>query len=399
MYRKSLSADSIIEREDVMKRLIYLDHAATTQPFPEVLEAMLPFYGRYYGNPSSGYELGEESKRAIERARQQIADTLEVTADTIYFTSGGTESDNWALRYAASRNKRGRPHIVTTSIEHPAILNTCKTLERQGVRVTYLPVTREGFVQPEMVERAICPDTVLVSVMYANNEIGTIQPIHQFAKIAHDRKILFHTDAVQAYGQIPVRIQEEGIDLMSASGHKFNGPKGVGFLYARRGLKLQPMIHGGGQERKMRAGTENVPGIVGIGKAAECSAKILKQKMEYEQKLQQYLIERLREEIPGLVLNGSERHRLPNNVNVSIRGINGPALVALLDLEGICASSGSACAHGNGKPSHVQLAIGKNEEEAYQAVRFTLGIQNTKEELEDTVNAVRNCVQRLRTAY
>lgn len=382
-----------------MKRLIYLDHAATTQPFPEVLEAMLPFYGRYYGNPSSGYELGEESKRAIERARQQIADTLEVTPDTIYFTSGGTESDNWALRYAASRKKRGRPHIVTTSIEHPAILNTCKMLERQGVRVTYLPVTREGFVQPEMVERAICPDTVLVSVMYANNEIGTIQPVQQFAKIAHDRKVLFHTDAVQAYGQIPIQVQNEKIDLMSASGHKFNGPKGVGFLYARRGLHLQPMIHGGGQERKMRAGTENVPGIVGIGKAAECSARILKQKMEYEQKLQQYLISRLKEEVPGVIVNGSEQHRLPNNVNVSIRGINGPALVALLDLEGICASSGSACAHGNGNPSHVQLAIGKNEEEAYQAVRFTLGIQNTKDELEDTVNTVRNCVQRLRTAY
>ena len=243
---------------DYMKRLIYLDHAATTQPFPEVLDAMIPYYSRYYGNPSSGYELGEESKRAIETARGQIADTLGVEDDTIYFTSGGTESDNWALRYAVQNGKRRRPHIVTSSIEHHAILNTCKNLEKQGVRVTYLPVNKEGTVQPEMVERAIISDTVLVSVMYANNEIGSIQPIRQIGQITHRKQVLFHTDAVQAYGQIPIHVKEDNIDLLSASGHKFNGPKGTGFLYARKGLKLQPMIHGGGQERKMRAGTENV---------------------------------------------------------------------------------------------------------------------------------------------
>ncbi|MFR5702984.1 MAG: cysteine desulfurase family protein [Eubacterium ramulus] len=313
---------------DYMKRLIYLDHAATTQPFPEVLDAMIPYYSRYYGNPSSGYELGEESKRAIETARGQIADTLGVEDDTIYFTSGGTESDNWALRYAVQNGKRRRPHIVTSSIEHHAILNTCKNLEKQGVRVTYLPVNKEGTVQPEMVERAILSDTVLVSVMYANNEIGSIQPIRQIGQITHRKQVLFHTDAVQAYGQIPIHVKEDNIDLLSASGHKFNGPKGTGFLYARKGLKLQPMIHGGGQERKMRAGTENVPGIVGIGRAAVCSAAILEKKMAYESRLRDYFIRRLLEEIPGSSINGDRRNRLPNNVNISIAGVNGPAVVA-----------------------------------------------------------------------
>ena len=381
---------------DYMKRLIYLDHAATTQPFPEVLDAMIPYYSRYYGNPSSGYELGEESKRAIETAREQIADTLGVEDDTIYFTSGGTESDNWALRYAVQNGKRRRPHIVTSSIEHHAILNTCKNLEKQGVRVTYLPVNKEGTVQPEMVERAIISDTVLVSVMYANNEIGSIQPIRQIGQISHRKQVLFHTDAVQAYGQIPIHVKEDNIDLLSASGHKFNGPKGTGFLYARKGLKLQPMIHGGGQERKMRAGTENVPGIVGIGRAAVCSAAILEKKMAYESRLRDYFIRRLLEEIPGSSINGDRRNRLPNNVNISIAGVNGPAVVALLDLEGICVSSASACSTGEQKASHVQLAIGNAGHQAYEAIRFTLGIQNTPEELDDTVEVLKQCVKKLR---
>ena len=367
---------------DYMKRLIYLDHAATTQPFPEVLDAMIPYYSRYYGNPSSGYELGEESKRAIETAREQIADTLGVEDDTIYFTSGGTESDNWALRYAVQNGKRRRPHIVTSSIEHHAILNTCKNLEKQGVRVTYLPVNKEGTVQPEMVERAIISDTVLVSVMYANNEIGSIQPIRQIGQITHRKQVLFHTDAVQAYGQIPIHVKEDNIDLLSASGHKFNGPKGTGFLYARKGLKLQPMIHGGGQERKMRAGTENVP--------------ILEKKMAYESRLRDYFIRRLLEEIPGSSINGDRRNRLPNNVNISIAGVNGPAVVALLDLEGICVSSASACSTGEQKASHVQLAIGNAGHQAYEAIRFTLGIQNTPEELDDTVEVLKQCVKKLR---
>jgi len=379
-----------------MKRLVYLDNAATTQPFPEVLDAMIPYYSRYYGNPSSGYELGEESKRAMDLSRKCIADTLQVAPETIYFTSGGTESDNWALRFAVGSSGKMAPHIITTAIEHHAILNTCKNLEKSGVRVTYLPVNKDGLVSPEHVKRAICQDTVLISVMYANNEIGSIQPISKIAEIAHQRKVLFHTDAVQAYGQIPIRVKEEGIDLLSASGHKFNGPKGTGFLYARKGLKLQPMIHGGGQERKMRAGTENVPGIVGIGKAAYCSAEILEKKMRYERKLQKYLIDRILTEIPESCLNGSLTKRLPNNINISIAGINGPAVVALLDLEGICASSASACSAGMQKASNVQLAIGKSERQAYEAIRFTLGVHNTREELDYTVDVLKQCVKKLR---
>lgn len=379
-----------------MKRLVYLDNAATTQPFPEVLDAMIPYYSRYYGNPSSGYELGEESKRAMSLSRKWIADTLQVAPETIYFTSGGTESDNWALMFAVSASKKRAPHIITTAIEHHAILNTCKNLEKSGVRVTYLPVNRNGIVLPEHVERAIRPDTVLISVMYANNEIGSIQPIRKIAEIAHRRKVLFHTDAVQAYGQIPILVKEEGIDLLSVSGHKFNGPKGTGFLYARQGLKLQPMIHGGGQERKMRSGTENVPGIVGIGMAARCSAEILEKKMRYEKRLQNYLIDRILTEIPESCLNGSRTKRLPNNINISIAGINGPAVVALLDLEGICASSASACSAGIQKASHVQLAIGKSEQQAYEAIRFTLGVHNTREELDYTVDVLKQCVKRLR---
>ena len=379
-----------------MKRLVYLDNAATTQPFPEVLDAMIPYYSRYYGNPSSGYELGEESKRAMSLSRKWIADTLQAAPETIYFTSGGTESDNWALMFAAGISRKRTSHIITTAIEHHAILNTCKNLEKRGVCVTYLPVNRDGLVSPEHVERAIRPDTVLVSVMYANNEIGSIQPISTIAKIAHQRNVLFHTDAVQAYGQIPIRVKEEGIDLLSASGHKFNGPKGTGFLYARKGLHLQPMIHGGGQERKMRSGTENVPGIVGIGRAARCSAEILEKKVRYERKLQKYLIERILNEIPESTLNGSRTKRLPNNINISIAGINGPAVVALLDLEGICASSASACSAGMQKASHVQLAIGKSEQQAYEAVRFTLGVHNTREELDYTVEVLKQCVKKLR---
>lgn len=379
-----------------MKRLVYLDNAATTQPFPEVLDAMIPYYSRYYGNPSSSYELGEESKRAMDLSRKCIADTLQVAPETIYFTSGGTESDNWALRFAVGSSGKMAPHIITTAIEHHAILNTCKNLEKSGARVTYLPVNKDGLVSPEHVERAIRQDTVLISVMYANNEIGSIQPIGKIAEIAHQRKVLFHTDAVQAYGQIPIRVKEEGIDLLSASGHKFNGPKGTGFLYARKGLKLQPMIHGGGQERKMRAGTENVPGIVGIGKAAYCSAEILEKKMRYESKLQKYLIDRILTEIPESCLNGSLTKRLPNNINISIAGINGPAVVALLDLEGICASSASACSAGTQKASHVQLAIGKSERQAYEAIRFTLGVHNTREELDYTVDVLKQCVKKLR---
>lgn len=379
-----------------MKRMIYLDNAATTQPFSEVLDAMLPFYGRYYGNPSSGYELGEESKKAVEKARQMVASTLNVEPETIYFTSGGTESDNWALQFAVKNGKRNKPHIITSGIEHHAILNTCKELEKRGVRITYVPTDKSGIIDLNYLERAICPDTVMISIMYANNEIGTIQPVERIARIAKKRGVLFHTDAVQAYGQIPIEPVRSGIDMMSASGHKFNGPKGTGFLYVRKGLDLKPLLYGGGQEHKMRAGTENVPGIVGIGKAARISHQILKQKSQYETMLRDYLINRIFREIPDVKLNGSPNLRLPGNVNVSFSGINGGAVVALLDLEGICISAASACSAGSDKPSHVQLAIGNSEEEAYGAVRFTLGPQNNKEELDKTVEVLKKAVARLR---
>lgn len=391
-----------------MKRTIYLDHAATTRPFPEVLEAMLPFYHSYFGNASSAYELGEESKRAMEQARREVAATLDVHPETIYFTSGGTESDNWALRFGADRGAQVRPaqgsgrqggqapHLITSSIEHSAVLKTCQELEQEGVRVTYLPVNREGIADLQDLEQAICPQTALISVMYANNEIGTIQPVAQIGQIARKYGILFHCDAVQAYGQIPLSPRRLGIDLLSASAHKFNGPKGIGFLYARKGLGLRPLMTGGAQERGMRAGTENVPGIVGMGKAARISHRAMRQKIQKETALRNYFLGRLLREIPGVTVNGSTQMRLPNNVNICVDGINGAALVSLLDLEGICASAASACSAGSGRVSHVQLAIGNTEEAARSAVRFTLGIETTKEEIDITVDTVRRLTDKLR---
>ncbi|MCD7981600.1 MAG: cysteine desulfurase [Clostridiales bacterium] len=397
---------------------IYLDHAATTQPFPEVPEAMLPYYESSFGNPSSAYELGEESKQAVERARGLIAGTLNATPDTIYFTSGGTESDNWALRYAVEKDaeeraarsgtpgrdfreepfgrREGPPHIITTAIEHPAVLRTCEELEQEGVRVTYLPVDREGIVSLTALEEAVCPDTVLISVMYANNEIGTIQPVAQAARIAKRYGILFHSDAVQAYGQIPIDPRRMGIDLMSASGHKLNGPKGIGFLYAGKGVDLKPLIRGGSQERKMRAGTENVPGIVGLGTAARLSHQMLQKKRTQETALRNYFFRRLLTEIRDIRINGSVQSRLPNNVNVSIRGVNGGALVALLDLEGICISAASACSAGSDEPSHVQLAIGNSRADAQSAIRITVGPENTREEADYTVDAIKRLAAELR---
>ncbi|MCD8217901.1 MAG: cysteine desulfurase [Clostridiales bacterium] len=420
-----------------MNRTIYLDHAATTQPFPEVLEAMLPYYEGYFGNPSSAYELGEESKQAVEQARSMIAATLSVGPETIYFTSGGTEADNWALRYAVNYAKTSKewnhavlqhgnekirvdaktygkmghrfanndsgqevmknpPHIITTSIEHHAVLRTCEALEREGVRVTYLPVDREGVVNLTALAKAISPETVLISVMYANNEIGTLQPIRQAASVAKSHGILFHTDAVQAYGQIPIDPQRMEIDLLSASGHKLNGPKGIGFLYAGKGLDLDPMILGGSQERDKRAGTENVPGIVGLGEAARMSHRMLREKMERETALRNYMFRRLLTEIPDIKINGAAQMRLPNNVNCSIRGINGGAFVALMDLEGICVSAASACSTGSEEPSHVQLAIGNTAAEARSAVRITLGYETTREEIDYTVDTMKRLIEKLR---
>lgn len=379
-----------------MKQTIYLDHAATTRPFPEVLEAMLPFYGPYYGNPSSAYELGEESRRAVEQARRIVAATLYTEPETIYFTSGGTESDNWALRFGAGL-REDHPHIITSVVEHHAVLKTCEALEQEGARITRLPVNREGIVDLNILEKEICSRTVMISIMYANNEIGTIQPVARIGRIARKHGILFHCDAVQAYGQLPIDPERLGIDLLSASAHKFNGPKGIGFLYARKGLELCPLISGGGQERGMRAGTENVPGIAGLGKAAWMSHQMMRKNIQKEIALRNYFFGRLLREIPGVKLNGSAQMRLPNNINCCIEGINGGALVALLDLEGICASSASACSAGSGRPSHVQLAIGNSEKEAQSAIRFTLGPESTKEEIDITADTLKRLTEKLRS--
>ncbi len=374
------------------ERTIYLDHAATTQPFPEVVEAMLPFYGKYYGNASSGYELGEDSKRAIREARKKIAFTMGASPETIYFTSGGTESNNWVLRKTVEKWKKKGNHIITTKIEHPAVLKTCEDLKRQGIRVTYLDVDASGMISVQQLRRSICRDTILISVMYANNEIGTIQPIREIGQIARRAGILFHTDAVQAYGHLPVYPDSLGIDFMSASGHKFGGPKGIGFLYVRKKGSLDPLITGGGQEQGLRAGTENVPGIVGLGKAAELSCRQYAEKISALSRMRDYLIRRILKEIPGTMLNGHPIRRLPGNVNICLPGVDGAAAAAMLDLDGICVSSASACATKSSGPSHVLKAIGRSDEEAYGALRMTLGEENTKEELDAAVESLKRAV-------
>ena len=375
--------------------MIYLDHAATTRIAPEVLEAMLPYLTEQYGNPSALYLAGSAAKKAVSEARRSIASVIHGQAREIYFTAGGTESDNWALRAGAeSRRDRGR-HIITTKIEHHAVLHTCGYLERNGYEITRLGVDREGLVDPEAVRSAIRPDTVLISVMLANNEVGTIEPVGEIGAIARERGILFHTDAVQAFGQIPVDVESLHVDLLSASAHKLNGPKGVGMLYIREGAGLDAFIHGGAQERNRRAGTENVPGIVGFGAAAARAFGRLAEKGRKEQELRDYLIRRIRAEISECRLNGSEEKRLPGNVNVSFPFLRGESIVLSLDMQGICASSGSACTAGSQEPSHVLLAIGLSEEEAHGSVRLTLSEDNTMEEMEQVAAALRQITGRL----
>lgn len=375
--------------------MIYLDNAAATRLAPEALEAMLPFFTENYGNPGSIYSMGTAAKRAINDARESIAESMGARADEIYFTSGGTEADNWAIKGAAKALAgRGR-HIVTTRIEHPAVLNTCRALEESGFEVTYLDVDRYGMVKIQDVQEALRPDTILISVMFANNEIGTLEPIAEIGALAGEKGILFHTDAVQAYGQVPVQVQELGIDLMSVSAHKLNGPKGVGCLYIKRGSRLRSFVHGGGQERNSRAGTENVPGIVGFAAAAKRAVRIMEEKTAKETALRDYLTERLLTEIPGSRLNGHPKLRLPGNVNISFPGIEGESLLIMLDMQGICASSGSACSSGAIDPSHVLLAIGLSEKEARGGLRLTLSEENTKEELDAAVEKVKECVFRL----
>lgn len=376
--------------------MIYLDNAATTKTAPEVVQAMLPYFTEQYGNPSTIYSLGAKSKSAVSEARSVIAQTIGANAEEIYFTAGGSESDNWALKATAESYASKGKHIITSKIEHHAVLHTCKYLEKQGYEVTYLDVDEDGLVDPKAVEAAIRPDTILISIMFANNEIGVIEPIGEIGRIAKKHGVLFHTDAVQVYGQLPISVNGLGIDMLSASGHKLNGPKGVGFLYIRKGLKLGSLLHGGAQERGRRGGTENVPAIVGFGVAAKRAHERLAEKAARETELRDYLIRRIEEEIPYCRLNGHRDLRLPNNVNFAFRFIEGESLLIMLDMRGICASSGSACTSGSLDPSHVLLAIGLEHEIAHGSLRMTLSEENTEEELDIVVEALKEIVGRLR---
>ncbi len=376
--------------------MIYLDNAATTRTAPEVVEAMLPYFTEYYGNAGSIYGLAGESRKALLRARETIAGTLGAEANEIYFTAGGSESDNWALKavFEAWQDK-GR-HIITSRIEHHAVLHTCEYLEKMGARVTYLDVNSEGLVDPGQLERAIRPDTILISVMTANNEVGTIQPVKEIGEIAAAHGILFHTDAVQAYGHLPLAVQECHVDLLSASAHKFNGPKGAGFLYVGKRAGIRSFIHGGRQERGRRAGTENVPGIVGMAAAARRAHEHMEEREQKERMLRDYLIGRIEAEIPDVALNGHRIRRLPNNVNFSFAGMEGETMLIMLDMAQICASTGSACTSGAVDPSHVLLAMGLSKERARGSLRLTLSEENTREELDTVVEELARIVARVR---
>ena len=376
--------------------MIYLDNAATTKTAPEVVDAMLPYFSEYYGNASTIYSLGAESKKAMDHARQTIADSLGAKPEEIYFTAGGSESDNWALKATAEAYVSKGKHIITTKIEHHAILHTCEYLEKRGFEITYLNVDRDGLISLDELKAAIRPDTILISVMFANNEIGTIEPISEIGEIAKEHGVLFHTDAVQAYAQVPINVDEMHIDMLSASGHKLNGPKGIGFLYIRKGVKIRSFVHGGAQERSRRAGTENIPGIVGLGAAVERAMRIMDTKTRKEIELRDYLIGRLENEIPHCWLNGHRTKRLPNNINFSFLFIEGESMLIMLDMKGICASSGSACTSGSLDPSHVLLAIGLKHEEAHGSLRLTLSEDSTKEEMDIVAEEVKKIVQRLR---
>ena len=379
-----------------MSDLIYLDHAATTAVHPDVLKEMLPYFTDRFGNPSSVYGFAANNKNKLTEARETIAGALGAKPEEIYFTAGGSESDNWALKCTAEAYGVHGGHIITTKIEHHAILHTCKYLQNRGYDVTYLDVDENGLVDLNTLEAAIRPDTFLISIMFANNEIGTIEPIKEIGEIAHRHGILFHTDAVQAFGQIPIHVDGMNIDMLSASGHKFNGPKGIGFLYIKKGLKLKSFIHGGQQERGRRAGTENVPGIVGIAKAGEIAMAEMEERMKKETELRDYLIERILKEIPYTRLNGHSKKRLPNNVNISFQFVEGESILIMLDMAGICASSGSACTSGSVDPSHVLLAIGLPHEIAHGSLRLTIGYENTKEEMDTVVDNLKRIITNLR---
>lgn len=379
------------------KKLIYLDNAATTAILPEVLDKMMPYLTEYYGNPSSVYGLAGVSKEAIDKSRKTIADFIGAKENEIYFTAGGSESDNWAIKSAALAKKAKGKHIITTKIEHHAVLHTCEFLEKNGYEVSYIDVDEDGVVKLDELRKAIRPDTILISVMFANNEIGTIQPIKEIGQIAKENGILFHTDAVQAFGHLRINVDELNIDMLSASGHKFHGPKGAGIMYIRNSVKLEPLIHGGAQERKRRAGTHNVPGIVGMGAAIELADKNLEANAEKEIAIRDHLIERVMKEIPHVKLNGHKTNRLPNNANFSFSFIEGESMLMMLDAKGICCSSGSACTSGSLDPSHVLLAIGLPHEIAHGSLRVSMSEETTMEDIDYLVDNLKAIVERLRS--
>ena len=380
-----------------MKKMIYLDNAATTSLKPEVLEKMMPYLKENYSNPSSIYSFAQKANTAVNDARSIIAGILGAKEREIYFTSGGSESDNWAIKGAADLLKEKGKHIITSKIEHHAILHTCEYLERQGYEVTYLDVDENGIVSPESVENAIRPDTILISIMFANNEIGTIEPIGEIGEIASKHGILFHTDAVQAFGHVPVNVDELHIDMLSASAHKFHGPKGIGFLYLREGVKIGTLIHGGAQERSRRAGTHNVPGIIGMAAAATIAARDMEKNIAKETQVRDYAIDRILKEVPYARLNGDRKDRLPNNINICFRFIEGESMLIMLDQKGICASSGSACTSGSLDPSHVLLAIGLPHEIAHGSLRMTLSAETTKEDMDYVIDHIKATIERLRS--
>ena len=381
-----------------MSELIYLDNAATTATKPEVFEAMKPYFMEIYGNPSSIYSFAGKAKKAVDDARDEIARALNAKASSeIYFTGGGSEADNWAMKAVAEGCKEKGRHIITTKIEHHAILHTAEWLEKNGYEVTYLDVDEDGLISLDELEKAIRPDTILITIMFANNEIGTIEPVREIGAIAKKHDVLFHTDAVQAFGHVPIDVQDMNIDMLSASGHKFYGPKGVGFLYLRNGVKLGALIHGGAQERSRRAGTHNVPGIIGMGAATRIAMENMEENAKKEAEVRDYLISRIEKEIPYVKVNGHREKRLPNNVNICFRFIEGESLLIMLDQKGICASSGSACTSGSLDPSHVLLAIGLIHEIAHGSLRLTLSEEITKEDADYVVDNLKMIVERLRS--
>jgi len=377
-------------------RRIYLDHAATTPTHPEVVKAMLPYFTDAFGNPSSIYSYGQEAKGAIEEARAKVADLMGARSDETVFTSGGTEADNFAIKGMAYANEGKGNHIITSAIEHHAVIETCKFLEKRGFLVTYLPVDEYGLVDPDDVKKAITDKTILISVMHANNEVGTIQPIAEIGKIAKEAGIYFHTDAVQTAGHIPVNVNELGVDLLAMSAHKLYGPKGVGALYIRKGTRLVAFMHGGEQERKRRASTENVPGIVGFGRAAELAKQEMPEEAERLTHLRDKLIKGILEQIEHTRLNGHPLKRLPNNVNISVDFVEGESMLLNLDLEGICASTVSACSSASLEPSHVLLALGLSPEQAHGSLRFSLGKENSEEDMGRVLKVLPGIVAKLR---